>query len=199
MDATALFGLTAAVLSGTFPLGQVAHIAKNRTVAGLSDTSWLLLTLTFATWLTWGTLQHDPYLTWTNAASLTGAIYVLWKIHHTTPIPAHRLAGAALCVTTAFATQKLAGTTGAIISVYTITALIRTRQQHTTKTATDLGGITLTPWAISTLAQTAWLAHGIGAHKPILIAHAPFAIATNIALMTTITKRRTQLDTSPTS
>jgi uncharacterized protein with PQ loop repeat len=186
-------GVLAAALSGVFSLAQVVHIVRKRSTAGLSDVAWLLLGLTFATWLAWGVLQSDPYLIATNTASLAGTLWVLWRIHSDSRITPLRVFWASAAVATAFGLQLLGGTAGALLAVLAITGYIRARQQRTTRTAPDLSGVAMSPWVISSVAQVVWWAHGLAAGKVILMVHAPFAIVANIALLLTVHRRRHRL------
>lgn len=193
MPLDVLSGAVAAALSGVFSLAQVFHIWKKRSTAGLSDVSWLLLGLTFTAWLTWGALRADPYLIATNSVSLLGTAYVLWKIHRDSGIPVRRALGTALAASTAFAVQVLGGTAGALLGVLCITGFIRGRQQRTARNAPDLSGVALSPWVISSIAQVVWFVHGLSAGKVVLAVHAPFAIATNTALLWGVVRRRREL------
>lgn len=188
-----LSGATAATLSGVFSLAQVFHIVRRRSTAGLSDVAWLLLGLTFAAWLAWGLLQADLYLIATNAVSLAGTLWVLRRIHTDSGIPPARVAATAAAVSAAFALQLLGGTVGALLAVLAITGFIRARQQRTTRNAPDLSGVALSPWVISSVAQVVWWVHGLSADKVVLVVHAPFAIAANLALLLTVRRRRHEL------
>jgi uncharacterized protein with PQ loop repeat len=197
MDVALWSGIAAATLSGTFSLFQVWHIAKERTTAGLSDTSWLLLTLSFSAWFIWGVLQRDPYLIGTNSASLAGSLWVLISIHREQRIKPAKLLKAAAAVTVAFVLQVAGGVAGALVAVFAITAVIRARQKHAVRSATDIGGVALSPWVISSVAQVVWFVHGVTAEKFVLTTHAPFAIATNVALLLAVHARRAELATQP--
>ncbi len=190
MEVSVFSGVLAATLSGAFSLAQVIHIARKRSTAGLSDVAWLLLGLTFATWLAWGLLQSDPYLIGTNAVSLAGTLWVLWRIHSDAGITLLRVFWAASATAVAFGLQLLGGTAGALLAVLAITGYIRARQQRTTRTAPDLSGVALSPWLISSVAQVVWCAHGLAAGKVVLVVHAPFAIVANVALLLTVRRRR---------
>lgn len=196
MALSVITGVLAATLSGAFSLAQVFHIVRKRSTAGLSDAAWLLLGLTFATWLVWGVLRADPYLIATNTASLTGALWVLWQIHCNAGIALAKVVRASVAVVAAFGLQLLGGTAGALLAVLTITGYIRARQQRTTRAAPDLSGVALSPWIISSVAQVVWWVHGLAAGKIVLVVHAPFAIAANVALMLTVQRRRHALATS---
>ena len=193
MSLSVITGVLAAALSGVFSLAQVIHIVRKRSTAGLSDVAWLLLVLTFATWLVWGLLQADPYLIATNTASLTGALCVIWRIHRNSHIALTKVIWAAAAVATAFGLQILGGTVGALLAVLAITGYIRARQQKTTRTAADLSGVSLSPWVVSSAAQVLWWVHGLTAGKVVLVVHAPFAIVTNVALLLTVRRRRREL------
>jgi uncharacterized protein with PQ loop repeat len=193
MTLSMLSGAVAAALSGVFSLAQVFHIVRKRSTAGLSDTAWLLLGLTFAAWLAWGLLQSDPYLIATNTASLAGSLWVLWRIHADFGIQTVRVAATAAAVGAAFLTQLLGGTAGALLAVLTITGFIRARQQRTARAAADLSGVAMSPWVISSVAQVVWWVHGLSADKVVLVVHAPFAIAANGALLLTVRRRRHEL------
>lgn len=196
MAFSAVTGVLAASLSGLFTLAQVIHIVRRRSTAGLSDVAWLLLVLLFATLLVWGLLQADPYLISTSAVSLTGALWVIWRIHRNSHIAMTKVVWASAAVAAAFGLQVLGGTAGALISVLTITGYIRARQQKTARTATDLSGVALAPWVISSAAQVLWFAHALAAGKVVVVVNSQFAFAANVVLLLTIQRRRRELQRS---
>lgn len=188
-----LCGFAGAVLSGSFSLTQVVRIARARTTAGLSEISWLLLALTFGTWLSWGILTHDPYQIVPNATSFVGAVWVLWRIHCDRPIRWRAAAATAAAVVLAFALQRLGGLLGALAAVFTVTGVIRARQVAAVRGASDISAVTLMPWLISSTAQVFWFIYGLSAARWVVALHAPYAIATNLLLILQVLRRRRHL------
>jgi uncharacterized protein with PQ loop repeat len=194
VDVAQLAGLAAAVLSGVFSLVQVVHIARARSTGGLSAGSWLLLCLTFAAWLTFGVIQRDPYLIPTNASALAGALWVVWRIHRSQRIQGRQLLVTAAAVLSAFVLQLTGGVIGALVAVFSITAVIRARQGRSVRRASDVAGVALGPWIVSSTAQVLWFVHAVPSGKLVVATHAPFAIATNVALMATVVRRRRDIN-----
>ncbi len=187
-------GVLAAGLSGVFSLAQVLHIIRRKSTTGLSDVTWLLLVLTSTTWLAWGVLQADLYLISTNTASVAGASWVLWRIYRDERIAISKICRALAAVLVAFGLQILGGAAGALLAVLSITGYIRFRQQKTVRKAMDISGVALSPWVISSVAQVMWCVYGLTAGKIVLAIHAPFAIASNLALMYAVWQRRSELE-----
>ena len=178
------------MVSATLSFAQVRHIRASGSTAGLSDVSWLLLTLTYSSWLVFGVVNRDPYQIATNAFSLTGSLWVLARIHRDRRIPVGRIVVVAGVVLVSLLVQVFGGVAGSLVAVFGVTSAIRLWQQRTVRTAPDVTGVAIAPWLISSGAQVVWLAHGVAAGKLVVAAHAPFAIVTNLMLIAAVLRRR---------
>jgi uncharacterized protein with PQ loop repeat len=190
MDVVVWTGVVAAALSSVFSAVQVAAVVRRGTTAGLSAVSWLMLCCTFAVWLAWGLLRRDAYLVPTNAFALAGAVWVVVRIHTESPVRVRVVAATVAAVGFAFVVQLVAGVAGALLSVFAVTGTIRAYQRRTIITATSIAGVSLMPWAVSSAAQVAWFVHAVAAGKVVVAVHAPFAVATNVALVCSVMRRR---------
>lgn len=185
-----LSGVVASCISGVFSLAQVFHVVRRRSVAGLSDVSWLLLALSFATWLSFGLLTGDPYQVATNFPSLLGSLWVVWQIHKQFPIKSSNL-----LLTGAFAggsllLQIVGGVPGSLAAVLAVTGFVRFRQQRQIRSAPDVTGVAMSPWVVSSVAQVFWITHGWLTGNAVLLVHAPFAILINVLLLVEVHRRR---------
>jgi hypothetical protein len=180
----------AAAVSATLSFAQVRHIRASGSTAGLSDVSWLLLTLTYSSWLVFGVVNRDPYQLATNTLSLTGSLWVLARIKRDRRIPVGRIIAVAGVVLASVLLQVFAGIIGSFVAVFGVTSSIRLWQQRTVRSAPDVTGVAIAPWLISSGAQVIWFAHGVAAGKLVVVAHAPFAVVTNLALIAAVLRRR---------
>lgn len=136
-----LLGAAAASTTAAVSLPQVFRTARSSSTAGLSDVTWLLMTLTFSSWLLWGVVSRDPFVIATNVAALPGALWVLWRIGVDGGLSLGRAALSGLLAFIALSAQALSGPFASLLAVSSLTVATRAVQLMKVRAARDISGM----------------------------------------------------------
>lgn len=188
-----LLGVAAASTTAAVSLPQVFRTARSSSTAGLSDVTWLIMALTFSSWLLWGVVSRDLFVIATNVAALPGALWVLWRIGRDGGLSLGRAALSGLLALLALSAQALAGPVASLLAVSSLTIATRAVQLVKVRAARDISGVSPYPWVVSVVSQACWLGYGMLTSNLVVAAHAPLGAAANLALLHALRRRRIEL------
>lgn len=185
-----LLGVVASLSTAAISLPQVARTLRVSSTAGVSGPMWLLLNLTFSVWLVWGVLSGDVFVVVTNLAALPGGLWVLWRVVRDGGLSWRSGVAALVFGVLLVPLQVLAGVGVSLVVVVMLTLVTRSLQGWKLFRSEDVSGVSLFPWLVGSFSQLCWLWYGLAVGNVVVAAHAPVAVAANMALVVAVVLRR---------
>ena len=193
-----LFGLAGAAFSLSMVLPQAALIWRDRSYAGVSLGSWLLLTLTASTWAGFALRTGNVALGLGNTSFLLACWWVLVAASRADGYPSPRTAFMALVVLTADLLAFLTGLAaplGLVVIIGVAASFVRTPQvirSYQTWRASGPSEVSRTSLWIGFAGNCSWTLHGILRGDPFvtLSAGCGTAVAASIITVELAAQRR---------
>lgn len=187
----AVLGVIAIVLQNVRTWPQVIRILRLQDATGVSTTTWSLATASHVVWLTYALVISDAVLTINNIVAGLGPASVLAALVHQRATSIRNATAAPILVggigvvaLWTIGENALAVIAVAIGAVMFIPQVVKVCRSSTT-------GVSITTWLLLMFSSLSWIAYGITADIPaILAAHAVVLPSSIIVLSKVVTERR---------
>ena len=177
-------GAAAAIASITSSSTQTTRMLKSRTAAGISPSTWILLTISSVAWFGYGVSVRSPQQIIANGSWVVLIVPLTWFMLHDRPRRVKLFAQVgiafALIVVIALGTvnENIPGWIGIPASLLVSAPQIRYSLRHGRGP-----GISPTAWAFLATSSYLWFAYGIGAREVPVIANSGIAALLGTAVV----------------